>query len=304
MMFDYLKRRFAAVLSKFKGRKRPAGRTIRRCRPQVEGLEERLTPATPPPPASWTWTGAVSATASNGMNWINDSTGNNGVPQAGDNVSYIAGTNNQYNRPCTIDQAFVGQLGSVTIYSSYTNTITLQRNLTVTTTTQSNGVIAGSATYEVPNGGNYYWYGGTLQGGGNLNTDITQIDAGSTMTVAGTAPNFNFNGTIEGRNLINSGTLNVSAPNGGGVTNTITVINNGELNNAAGGLIDMFSGGNLGVNNDVITGDTSGMFGNAGTVKVETDVQATIDINSSTTGRGSYLAFRRFLKTSKVEIGV
>src|SRR5260221_11438893 len=101
-----------------------------KARLRVEQLETRLAPA------NFNWLGAVSANWSNPNNWAGGPAG--AVPNAGDTANFFGGAPN-----CTIDNgaAFGGTVGNLTI-SEYGGTITLDRNVTVSSQmTQNSGIV-------------------------------------------------------------------------------------------------------------------------------------------------------------------
>ncbi|MCI0459143.1 MAG: hypothetical protein L0Z62_19475 [Gemmataceae bacterium] len=257
----------------------PAGRRPLTSSLTVEMLEVRLTPAVV---TTWTWTGAVNQNWSVAGNWI-DSNEQPGVPAAGDSVAFTG----QYDQPCTVDAASGGVIHSVFINADFTNTITLERSLTATHTSQDGGTISGAFTYEIPNGGTYLWSEGTLQGVGGPN-NLTQIDQGATMTITGPG---DLDVTIDGRILANYGVINWTGPAGGGITSIITVVNSGEIQNKTDASFNIGSDSTY-----TVSGDNDGVdaFINDGVVRVQNNADAAFDITTATTQKGSWLALGPF----------
>jgi hypothetical protein len=201
--------------------------------PTVEGLEERVVPATS---ASWTYTGTGGGDWSNPLNWQNGY-----VPQAGDNVYFMGGTSS-----CVLNDAV--SIGSLNLDGGFSATLTLNKGITLTGSSTGWAGELLSGTIDQPNGAasDMYLNGGVFQFiGGVLNSTTSvstiHIAQGAELDlVAGTAvstgDNFDNSGTIH-----DNSTASVTFNNNAGITNNsgaTIVIDQGDFRTSGTGQIN------------------------------------------------------------------
>lgn len=160
--------------------------------PTVEPLEDRLALA-----ALFKWIGGGgNALWSNGPNWSVEGVQSTVPPGANDDLLFDGTGYDGAVRPSTVDAAFGGTVRSLKIENSYTEAITLDRNLTVLTSTEiDGGTLAGSKNLYIgptqpplalPT---FAWTRGTISGsGGTVQNPVgVVIDGSATATISGDA---------------------------------------------------------------------------------------------------------------------
>jgi hypothetical protein len=201
-------------------------------------------------------------------NWLMDSNQATRLPGQGDQVQFSA----QYNNASTVDTAFSGAVASVYLPPGYTQYLTLDEDLTVTTTSQFGGAIYGGSSYIVPAGGTYTWGGGTQEGQGG--SWLTVVSVGASMNIVG-----NFL-SLDGRSIQNSGTITWDAGQGGNLS--LALNQQGGIINKGGGTFEAAAGGTYTLN-----GDGTGEFTNGGSVVVDanaTTLNLQSDLSATSTG--------------------
>lgn len=135
-------------------------------RPLLECLDDRVLPAV----STWTWnSGHATSNWNDAANWTN------GVPGSGDTAVFDGSSDE--NASVSTNTT----VGHLIIDDTYTSTITLNGDLTITgDSSMENGEIAGSGDLTVT-GGEFEWMGGTI---GSSSGSLLEIQASATLAIS------------------------------------------------------------------------------------------------------------------------
>jgi hypothetical protein len=235
-----------------------------RVRPQLELLEDRLTPT------SWT-NGDLTGVWSDPLNWSDQA-----VPSPGDTVVFDPTAGLYANTPCSVDQ--IAAAGTVEIDPNWGGTLSVNYNLAVSNNFQmANGTLAVFNGLLTMGGSASSWTGGGINfgaGSGNIEND-------GTLNIDTSNGNLTLYGGFGTRKLTNKGTINLAGSNTLALSYGSLLNNNGTFDITDDGNV---SGGNYG---ELINTGTLEKTGGTGTSTICLASSGGIVVQSGTLAVGS-----------------